>query len=146
MALISPIGQTFKSALLSKRQLEIGNRVLCAHLKCFAPRNARPFTQLPLDIPLALFDSDDGQFVATLSLNRLLSLRMPSLLQETLIQLFKNRVLVVTPSADVARRAGEPISCGPGGRVQPCVLGPDAVTPIRHSRHRCARAGANSGW
>jgi hypothetical protein len=36
-------------------------------------------------------------------------------------------VLVVTPSTDVARWAAEPIFCGPGFRVQPLVLGPDAV-------------------
>jgi hypothetical protein len=36
-------------------------------------------------------------------------------------------VLVVTPSTDVARWAAEPIPCGPGFRVQPLVLGPEAV-------------------
>lgn len=36
-------------------------------------------------------------------------------------------VFVVTPSADVARWAAEPILGGPGFRVQPLVLGPDAV-------------------
>jgi len=40
-------------------------------------------------------------------------------------------VLVVTPSANVARWARAPIETGPGARFEPLVVGPDAVPAVR---------------
>jgi hypothetical protein len=40
-------------------------------------------------------------------------------------------VLVVTPSAAVARWARVPIELGPGGRLEPLVLGPDAIPAVQ---------------
>ena len=47
-------------------------------------------------------------------------------------------VLVVTPSAEVARWASKPIALGPGGTLQPLVIGPDAVpvvADVERARH-----------